>query len=387
MQLSKERIQEFKDLLEEKKGEKVSWEEATEGAHQLGRFAEIIYDAAKTDHFRKQKLKKYKKGFHLEGGPFNCFICHKGVSDKETWYTEDGITCLPCRDALRSGDLPHEAIRDRDSWYAGWEVCDELDIKHPTVRKMIRTGELKAKTVLDKDGKQYEQIFMVRDNPQMLPPKDFKEITLLLCSSGRFFTEEAQRLFKKPLKESKIAYIITAAKGVTDTTYMEERKKRMKELDFDYEEIDIEGQTEEKLSELLYYKDIIFVEGGNTFYLLKATRKSNFDQVLKRCLRRGALYVGASAGSYLVCPTIEMATWKHQDKYDHCGLTNLDALYLVPFLITAHYTDEYKKLIQEKVKDSTYPVKILTDKQALLVQNGEVFIAGDGKEIILKSSH
>ncbi len=66
MQLSNERIQEFKDIIEEK-GKKVSWEEATEGANNLARFAELLYDQAHIEYQREEKLKKYPKGFHIDG--------------------------------------------------------------------------------------------------------------------------------------------------------------------------------------------------------------------------------------------------------------------------------------------------------------------------------
>ena len=44
MELSKESIQEFKNILEKEKGKEVSWEEASEGAHNLARFAKLFYD-------------------------------------------------------------------------------------------------------------------------------------------------------------------------------------------------------------------------------------------------------------------------------------------------------------------------------------------------------
>lgn len=207
--------------------------------------------------------------------------------------------------------------------------------------------------------------------------------TLLLTSSGSFITDKALNIFQKPFNRMKMAYIITASKGVNNLSYMERHKQKMNKLNFDYEEIDIEGKNEEELRRILSKKEVIYVEGGNTFYLLKAVRESGFDKVIKDLINKGIIYVGSSAGSYLCCPTIEMATWKHQDKYDRNGVIDFTGLNLVPFLMTVHYTPEYKELLKEKISQSKYPVKILTDEQALLIQGKDVQLIGNGDEIIL----
>lgn len=181
----------------------------------------------------------------------------------------------------------------------------------------------------------------------------------------------------------RIAYVTTASKSVPNPAYLERHRNRMKELGYDFEEIDIDGKDESSLKELLKNKDIIFVEGGNTFYLLKAIRESGFDKVIGELLDSGAVYIGSSAGSYVACPTIEMATWKHQDKYDRCNITDLTAMNLVSFLVTAHYNEEYRELLTEKIRSCQYPVRILTDDQALLIQNENIVLIGNGEEIKL----
>ncbi len=118
--------------------------------------------------------------------------------------------------------------------------------------------------------------------------------------------------------------------------------------------------------------------GGNTFYLLKAIRESGFDEVIKDLVDKGVPYVGTSAGSYVACPTIERATWKHQDKYDRCGITDFTGMNLVPFLVTAHYVSEFEPKIRKGISETKYPTKILMDGQAILVQdNNYQFLGGE----------
>ena len=46
--------------------------------------------------------------------------------------------------------------------------------------------------------------------------------------------------------------------------------------------------------------DIIYMMGGNTFYLLDTIRKYNFDKDIISFLEKGKLYIGSSAGSEIL---------------------------------------------------------------------------------------
>src|SRR3989344_1822348 len=70
-------------------------------------------------------------------------------------------------------------------------------------------------------------------------------------------------LIVEKIKNSAVRTILLTSAGM-----------QMKELGFNVEEIDIEGKNKNLLMKLFENKDIIFVEGGNTFYLLKAIRQS-----------------------------------------------------------------------------------------------------------------
>ena len=86
--------------------------------------------------------------------------------------------------------------------------------------------------------------------------------------------------------------------------------------------------------------------------------------------------MGRSAGAYVACPTIEMATWKHQDR-DRFGVSDFTAMNLIPFLLSVHYKPEYREILKEKISEVKYPVKILTAEQALLIKDGEVELVGN----------
>ncbi len=202
---------------------------------------------------------------------------------------------------------------------------------------------------------------------------------LLLTSSGMQVKDEILKFLPKPYNQTNIAYITTASVPEPDTSYSDKEKYLLKDLGCNVEEMTFEGKNESEVSDLLYDKDVIYVQGGNTFYLLKILKESGADKVISKLVKQGVLYIGVSAGSYIACPTIEMAFWGNQDEND-CGLSDFSALGFVPFLLVVHYNSEPKEMIQDEIKNSNYKVKILTDKQALLVDNDKVQFVGSGDE-------
>ncbi|MEA1929851.1 MAG: Type 1 glutamine amidotransferase-like domain-containing protein [Patescibacteria group bacterium] len=204
---------------------------------------------------------------------------------------------------------------------------------------------------------------------------------LLLASNGGFLFAKGYGLLGIPLDQMKVAYITTASKGATSLEYLDQHKQAMEDAGINYEEIDIEGKSAEDLEKLLATKNVMHVEGGNAFYLLKALKENGADNLLIKLIDQGMIYVGTSAGTYIACPTIDPATWKSQDK-DRYGLTDFTALNLVPFLITAHYIDANKDLIKNEIQKSTYPVRILKDGQGILVEDSKYTFVGSGEEVI-----
>lgn len=376
MSISNESIQEFKRLYKEKSGEDISDEKAREMGENLVGFFSVLQDI----HFRElkidEKLKKHPKGFDLTevgDGQYSCMICGRQISGIEGWRDKYGNKCLVCQKAVDDKLIEGWILEDSDNWYKMWELKDKLNLHHATVRKMVREGKLTASIVPDKDGKPYEYLFVAEENYHMLPPKGFEKRNMLLMSAGEFFTEKAPALYKADFTKLKIAYINTATKKVPDDSYSKKQIERMKELNWNFKIIDIAEYSENKLYEELNETDIIYIEGGNTFYLLDQIRKKKFDRLIKSKLNKGALYAGASAGSYVVCPTIEMGLWGNTDEeLNKCGLTNFRGMGLVPFVIKAHVTPKIKKSIQNDIKKSKFEVKLLTDKQALLIHDGEV---------------
>ena len=99
---------------------------------------------------------------------------------------------------------------------------------------------------------------------------------LLLTSAGMSVKDEIIKILPKPANQLKLAHIITAFKAELNKNYIVKDKGRMKDLGFDVEDIDIEGKNEEELRKTLKEKDIICVQGGNTFFFIKSRQRKWF---------------------------------------------------------------------------------------------------------------
>jgi len=213
--------------------------------------------------------------------------------------------------------------------------------------------------------------------------KHRKAKTLLLTSAGMEMKGEIAKLLQKPAYDITVAFITTASKPEEDISYLEKDFEAMKEMGFNVQEVDIEEKTERELSEIFQLKDIIFVAGGNTFYLLKAMRKSNFKKIIIKFLKQGKVYLGSSAGSIVAGRTIKTASWYGDE--NKVKLKNLKGLNLVPFDMFVHYQPEHTEIIKKKMpfKWQRRKLKILTDQQAVLVQGSQTVLIGEGNKIII----
>ena len=126
---------------------------------------------------------------------------------------------------------------------------------------------------------------------------------------------------------------------------------------------------------------VIIVGGGNTFNLLGQLRRQGLLEVVVRCVRQGAAYLGWSAGSNLACPTI--CTTNDMPITDPRGF---DALGLLSFQINPHYTNAHppghrgetraQRLAEFCALNPRMPVLGLPEGSGLRVRGGEISLIG-----------
>lgn len=124
---------------------------------------------------RKEKLKENPEGFAIEGRGRSCSVCGKYSQDEDSWYDKWGIKCLICQKAIDRKEIPGSIIKFKDSWYSSWDLQSRFNLKSPTIRKWVRDGIIKARTISHYGKGIHAQIFLIKDNKDFLPPKKITE--------------------------------------------------------------------------------------------------------------------------------------------------------------------------------------------------------------------
>ncbi|OGY45823.1 MAG: hypothetical protein A2744_00245 [Candidatus Buchananbacteria bacterium RIFCSPHIGHO2_01_FULL_44_11] len=189
---------------------------------------------------------------------------------------------------------------------------------------------------------------------------------LLLTSHG--FSDEPVRqaflkLLPKPSQELTAAIITTASvEWKEKNKYAVSTKQYFEELGFKKVSfIDIEFND----PNLLKNFDVIYLNGGNTFYLLHHLKKSGADKVLKEIADK-TIIVGTSAGAVVLGPDIKIAA-RFDDERNTIGLKNFSALDLTDVIIIPHYRKELENDLKNFEKENDCHVTRLKDGQAIVI--------------------
>lgn len=200
---------------------------------------------------------------------------------------------------------------------------------------------------------------------------------LFLTSAG-FLNKEVTDIFLKELPKQPSdcrVLMITGALTEEDKHYIEESKQELRELGFNNVflfRLGGEDSTEEAKT-----CDIIYICGGNTFYLLKKIREVNLDKILIEMVNQGKIYVGVSAGSIMAGPNIEIAGWGVEGDENEVNLKDLTGFNLTNIAIFPHFKEGLRKEVEEFRNKVDYLIIELTDNQA-------VFVKGDNYKILGK---
>lgn len=164
-EITQKQIEEYKKIYKKEYGKELTDEEARETGQNLVRFAELIIEQMKIDHYRKKRMEKEPNGFHLEvESSYSCCICYEHFPGNEMWYDQYGIKCINCQRALDTEVIPKYVCTDPNSWFADWKVQRKLGIHSATMRKMIRENKLKPRVIKRKDGSKHFELFIIKEN-------------------------------------------------------------------------------------------------------------------------------------------------------------------------------------------------------------------------------
>jgi dipeptidase E len=195
---------------------------------------------------------------------------------------------------------------------------------------------------------------------------------LLLTSTGLSSENIAKRFqsFFTDHGGQTVAIVTTAAEGKEQNKYSQLAKKQFEEMGFiKVDFVDLEAEPSRNFSSY----GVIYVCGGNTFKLLKFAREASFKTSIENLLSRGGVYVGVSAGSIIVGPSINIANEVEPDPND-IGLKDLTGFNITDLIILPHYSPEVEEETKAFEKKYGVIVERLNNYQAALLEDGEKII-------------
>jgi len=171
----------------------------------LQQMAKFVDEWKEKDKAREEKLKANPKGFHLDGVGYRCAICHDSTKEGDNWYDEFGIKCLVCQKAIDEGEIPASLAKDEDIWYSKFDLDHYFNLKGPTLRKWIKEGIIKPRTVSHYGKGVHFELFLLEDNKEFLPPKKLVESrSIKTRKDGKdWFTTEKWYRFVDPYEHLK----------------------------------------------------------------------------------------------------------------------------------------------------------------------------------------
>ncbi len=137
---------------------------------------------------------------------------------------------------------------------------------------------------------------------------------------------------------------------------------------------DLDKEFDDSKTEELLSCDAIFLSGGDTRYFLNNIRKRGFIEKLRDFTSRGGVLIGASAGSIIMTPNIDITELDHG--HNTKKLEDMSALKLVDFEFFPHLDEINIKEAINYSKKKRGIVYACEDGDGIIVNNEEVIFFG-----------
>lgn len=104
-------------------------------------------------------------------------------------------------------------------------------------------------------------------------------------------------------KTLKTVFISTPVEGESDKSdlsWVDEEKVGLRKNNFDIFDYTITGKNLLEIKEDLKDVEVLYIAGGNNFYLKEKSNESEFGTVVKEFVASGKIYIGTSCGSQIM---------------------------------------------------------------------------------------
>ena len=201
-------------------------------------------------------------------------------------------------------------------------------------------------------------------------------MNIFLFSVTNNLQEELRDTLKEEITKrgNTVAYISSEPQSGDRPYYLstiEDYSQISSDVKVDYFDLS-ENFSDEDLEKLLGY-GAIYLSGGNTYVFMDSARKRNIYPILRKHLENGGLLIGASAGSIIMTPSIDLARFGDENIPN---LTDTKGFGFVDFEFHPHFKRGDNEYLIEYLKDKKGNLYTCEDGHGIFYSNGETRLFG-----------
>lgn len=192
------------------------------------------------------------------------------------------------------------------------------------------------------------------------------------------FRQAFEQLIGKPLHQTKVVIIENGADDEPgEPSWMKNTRNSLIDAGMAVTQLDLRQYTNrkdhEKLRIILSSANVIWIGGGNTFYLNWILRDSGARDLIIEMVRSGKIYAGGSAGAIVAGPTVK--GFEAADDASFAPELVLDGMALTDTVVLPHWgRGDYGAIMEDIARQLTstdHKIQPLTDGQAFVINHDE----------------
>ena len=204
---------------------------------------------------------------------------------------------------------------------------------------------------------------------------------LFLTSQVQYVAKDIAPKIDDSVKQNSV--FITTAIRDKEHTHLEwhyTNKSQMEAVGFHFVDYDLTGKTATQIKTDLEPYRCVYVEGGNSFYLLQESQNTGFDRFINERVEAGVVYIGTSAGSVIAGPDIK-PVYQASRAALAPKLTSTLGYGLVNFVVMPHWGQEKRRELYNTYRlnhiyQEDYLYLLLSDYQYVEVKDDSFQICG-----------
>lgn len=177
-------------------------------------------------------------------------------------------------------------------------------------------------------------------------------------------------------KTKEVVSITTAANVYDKKIYIDADREWFENNKYIITEFDLHTGTPRELSKILTHIDIIYVSGGNVFYLLQEIYAQDYQPIINNFIQKpDTLYIGSSAGACIlgidIAPLAEMDDPKEAPDLEETHALNIVESVIVPHFDNSKYKSKIAK-VTDACQKAGHNILSINDDQAITIIDGVI---------------